>query len=137
MRLKVRGRSLRYIQKRLGERYLPPEIMNRPKQGFSSALPYLLKDEYPILFKLFLEDSHLSRDGVLRQSGIDQLLAEHQSGQFDHGNRLWLLLNSEVWYRMFIDGQSAEDLTGELQEAKAAWSANNQSSYKDKAAAPV
>ncbi|MEO0517851.1 MAG: asparagine synthase (glutamine-hydrolyzing) [Cyanobacteria bacterium P01_A01_bin.116] len=137
MRMKVRGRSLRYIQKRLGERYLPPEIMNRPKQGFSSALPYLLKDEYPILFKLFLEDSHLSRDGVLRQSGIDQLLAEHQSGQFDHGNRLWLLLNSEVWYRMFIDGQSAEDLTGELQEAKAAWSANNQSSYKDKAAAPV
>lgn len=117
VRMKVRGRSLRYIQTRLAARYLPPEILNRPKQGFSSALPYLLRGEYSVLFSLFLHNSHLAQDGILMQPAIDQLLVEHHSGQFDHGNRLSLLLNSEVWYRMFIEGESVNDLTAQSSEA--------------------
>jgi asparagine synthase (glutamine-hydrolysing) len=116
-RLKVRGRSLRYVQYRLAERYLPKEVLHRPKQGFSSALPYMLRDEYRLLFEVFLRDSALAHEGVLRQSQIDRLRAEHEGGRADHGNRLWLLLNSEVWYRMFIQGRSCEDLTDQIMES--------------------
>jgi asparagine synthase (glutamine-hydrolysing) len=116
-RLKVRGRSLRYIQTRLAERYLPQSLLRRPKQGFASALPYMLKDEHRLLFDLFLRRGHLAREGVLCQPTIDRLLNEQQTGQADHGHRLWLLLNSEVWYRMFIEGQSVEDLSAQLSEA--------------------
>jgi asparagine synthase (glutamine-hydrolysing) len=112
VRLKVRGRTLRYIQMRLATRYLPKPLLARPKQGFSSALPYMLRDEYRLLYGLFLRQAHLARDGIFQQPIINQLLAEHQAGQADHGNRLWLLLNSEVWYRMFLEGQSVEELTG-------------------------
>jgi asparagine synthase (glutamine-hydrolysing) len=118
-RLKVRGRSLRYIQMRLAERYLPKPLLERPKQGFSSALPYTLKDEHRLLFELFLHSAHLARDGVLRQPTIDSLLDAHQAGKADHGNRLWLLLNSEVWYRMFIEETSVEELSGHIAEAGA------------------
>jgi asparagine synthase (glutamine-hydrolysing) len=116
-RLKVRGRSLRYIQTRLAERYLPKPLLERPKQGFSSALPYMLKDEHRMLFDLFLRGAHLARDGVLWQPTITKLLDDHQGGKADHGNRLWLVLNSEVWYRMFMEGQSVEELSGQLAEA--------------------
>jgi asparagine synthase (glutamine-hydrolysing) len=119
-RLKVRGRSLRYIQMRLAERYLPDALLRRPKQGFSSALPYMLRDEYRLLFGLFLTDSHLARDGVFRQAKIDQLLNEHLTGKVDHGNRLWLLLNSEVWYRMFMEGADVEKLTEAILDASQA-----------------
>jgi asparagine synthase (glutamine-hydrolysing) len=54
VRMNVRGRSLRYIQMRLAERYLPQALLKRPKQGFSSALPYMLRDEYRLLFDRFL-----------------------------------------------------------------------------------
>lgn len=114
--LKVRGRSLRYIQTRLAEKYLPKAVLERPKQGFSSALTYLLKDEYPVLFSLFLSNSHLAANEVLRQEGINSLLDAHLSGKADHGNRLWLLLNSEVWYRMFIEEQSVEDISGQIND---------------------
>ena len=103
-RLKVRGRSLRYIEMRLAERYLPKALLRRPKQGFSSALPYMLKDEYRLLFEFFLRDAHLARDGLFRQSTVERLLDEQQRGRADHGNRLWLLLHSEAWYRMFMEG---------------------------------
>ena len=109
VRMKIRGRNLRYIQRKLAERYLPKEVLNRSKQGFSSALPYMLKKEYRFLFDLYLKKSHLARAGLLMQPSIDQFLAEHLQGKVDHGNRLWLLLNAEIWYRIYIDGQSPEE----------------------------
>lgn len=108
--MKVRGRKLRYIQQRLLERYIPKAVLERPKQGFSSALPYMLADEYKKLFDVFLKNSELAGNDILRQSTIDSLLSDHLANKKDNGNRLWLLLNSEVWYRMYINGQSNEDI---------------------------
>jgi asparagine synthase (glutamine-hydrolysing) len=104
--LKVRGRSLRYIQRKLAARYLPPTILNRPKQGFSSALPYILRDEYRALYERYLRDSALVRAGIFERKPLDALLAAHLAGHEDHGNRLWLLINTEVWYRMTILGEA-------------------------------
>lgn len=113
--LKVRGGTLRYIQRRLAARHLPTQVLNRPKQGFSSALPYLLQDQYLRLYDQCLADSRLVRDRILVPSVISRLLAEHKNRRADHGNRLWLLINAELWYRMGILGQSKEDLRAELQ----------------------
>ena len=104
--LKVRGRSLRYIQRKLAARYLPASILARPKQGFSSALPYILRDEYRALYERYLRDSELVRAGIFERKPLDALLAAHLAGREDHGNRLWLLINAEVWYRMTILGEA-------------------------------
>ncbi len=48
------------------------------------------------------------RAGILAQPPIRPLLGEHMSGRLLHGNRLWLLINSEVWYRMMILGESKD-----------------------------
>jgi len=108
--MKVRGRSLRYLQRRLAARYLPQSLLRRPKQGFASAMPYLLRDEYRRLYQTVLPRSQLVTDGVLRSEPMGALVQEHLSGKADHGNRLWLLLNAEVWYLMHIKGMPAEDL---------------------------
>ena len=109
-RLKVRGRSLRVIQRALARRYLPAEIIDRPKQGFSSALPYILKAEYRTLYEAALSDSRLVQAGILRADPIRALVAEQLAGRADHGNRLWLLVNAELWYRMMILGENRESL---------------------------
>jgi len=114
-RLKVKGRKLRQIQVKLAERYLPEEVMARKKQGFSSPLPYMLAAEFKSLFSTYLADSHLARDGIFRPEPIQGLLATHLEGRADNGNRLWLLLNSELWYRMYIEGTSQEAMTEQLQ----------------------
>jgi asparagine synthase (glutamine-hydrolysing) len=112
--LKVRGRMLRYIQRCLSRRYLPEKILDRPKQGFASALPYILRREYRLLYETCLLDAELVRAGVWNREPIERLLQEHLSNREDHGNRLWLLINAELWYRMMILGRSREDLRDEL-----------------------
>ena len=116
-RMKVRGRCTRLIQRRLAEKYLPRPVLERPKQGFQSALPYMLNNEYRLVFSLFLGDAQLARDGIFRQQTIDRLLEEHLYGKADHGNRLWLLVNSELWYRMHIQGVGVADLASLIEDS--------------------
>ena len=112
--LKIRGRSLRIVQRRLAARYLPKEILSRPKQGFASALPYILRKEYRQLYEQLLLDSALVDEGIVRADAIEALLTAHLAGRADHGNRLWLLINAELWYRLMIRGESRESLRAQI-----------------------
>jgi len=115
--LKIRGRRLRYIETRLAARHVPAAVTSRAKQGFSSALPYMLADEFRRLYEAFLSDSQLVADGYLKAGPIRDFLADHLSRRADHGNRVWLLSNAEIWYRMAIKGASVDDITDRFSAA--------------------
>jgi asparagine synthase (glutamine-hydrolysing) len=114
--MKVRGKSLRYLQRRLASRYLPESLLSRPKQGFASAMPYLLRSEYHRLYSTVLPRSQLVADDILRDEPMRRLVSEHLAGAADHGNRLWLLLNAEVWYQMRIKGVSIDQMRAHLRQ---------------------
>jgi asparagine synthase (glutamine-hydrolysing) len=114
--LKIRGRRLRYLERRLGERYLPPEVLARRKQGFASPLMYILEAEVRALAPRLLLNSELVRAGYLRAERMKELVNEHLSRRYDHGNRIWLLLSAEVWYRRYISRRSEADLELEIAE---------------------
>ena len=111
---KVRRGRLRYLERRLGERYLPPEVLRRKKQGFASPLMYIMGAEVRRLAPRLLQQSALVRDGYLRGERVGTLVQEHLSGRRDHGNRIWLLLTAELWYRHYVSRDSVADLELEL-----------------------
>ncbi len=113
-RYKLRGRTLKYIQRRLAERYLPKEIIRRPKQGFMFPIAFWLTRELARPIDRFLGHSHLVRDGYLRAAMIDRLVSEHRAKRVDHHVRIWLLLNLELWYRMFVNGVTVAEIQDEL-----------------------
>ena len=115
--LKVKSRSLRVIQKELAKRYLPQTVLARKKQGFASPLPYLLRGEYDTLAACFLQHSELAKTGYLRQQGIDEIRQAHHARTADHSQRLWLLINAEAWYRMYIQGQGQDQMHAQIAES--------------------
>ncbi len=118
--LKIKGRRLRHLERRLGERYLPPEVLRRKKQGFASPLMYIMENEVKALAPRLLLRSELVRDGYLRGERVRELVSEHLDRRRDHGNRIWLLLAAEVWYRRYISHRSTADLEAELGEPEPA-----------------
>ncbi len=50
---------------------------------------------------------------------MKQLVDEHLARRYDHGNRIWLLLSAEVWYRRYISRRSEADLEMEISERMA------------------
>jgi asparagine synthase (glutamine-hydrolysing) len=57
------------------------------------------------LERLLMEPRSLQR-GYFREQVLKRLLAEHRAGARDHGNRIWRLLNLELWLRVCVDGDS-------------------------------
>jgi asparagine synthase (glutamine-hydrolysing) len=85
---------------------LPEAIMSRKKMGFPTPWEYWLKGpQLEVLEQLLLEPRTLQRR-LFRQEILQRLFAEHRSGARDHGNRIWRLLNLELWLRVCVDGDS-------------------------------
>ena len=111
---KIRGTTRRLIQSKLAERYLPDKVLNREKQGFASAFTYMMGKHFDALYETFLAGSRLVEDGYWNAEPIRTLLKEHGARRADHGNRLWLLCSSEMWYRMFVRGESSDALREDM-----------------------
>src|SRR5271169_6517017 len=89
--LKLRGRTRKYILKRLGRRYLPPAIIDRKKHGFAVPIGALIRT----LFRERCRDLLLSRANPVadwfERPALEALLDEHLAGGRDHGKQLWAL----------------------------------------------
>jgi asparagine synthase (glutamine-hydrolysing) len=66
-----------------------------------------------------LTDGRLRARGLFQQPEVERLWNDHRSGRADHRHRLWQLLMLELWFRQFVDGESARHVseTATLAEA--------------------
>ena len=108
--LKLKGRTLKYILKRVASRYLPRRLIHRRKQGFGFPLAQWMRGELAGYVRGLMAESRFVELGVFERAAIDRLLDEHIGGRADHNYRIWILINLEMWYRLFFEGQSIDDL---------------------------
>jgi asparagine synthase (glutamine-hydrolysing) len=108
--LKVRGNHMKYIFREVARDFLPPPLLSRSKQGFSFPLAYWMKSELGNLLESLFLESRLVAEGYFQQDYMLQLLNQHRRGLMDHNYRLWIILNLELWWRIYIDGISVEAL---------------------------
>jgi asparagine synthase (glutamine-hydrolysing) len=115
-RFKVsRGRTKLVLRKAL-EGLVPPEILTRRKMGFPVPISSWLRTAFSPIVDEFVLSERTARRGLLSASVLRRMVERHRSGVEDHGDRLWLLVNLEIWHRMFIDGESARDVLRDLKE---------------------
>jgi asparagine synthase (glutamine-hydrolysing) len=117
--MKLKGRKLKYLLRRVAGRYLPPEIVRRPKQGFGFPVGLWMKRDLKALVEERLGNSRLVAAGVFRPEPIARIMREHMAGQVDHSYRLWLLLNLEIWHEIYIEGFSVETARDGIQQLAA------------------
>jgi asparagine synthase (glutamine-hydrolysing) len=109
--LKLRGRTLKYVLRQVAKRYLPAELVNRPKQGFGFPLGSWMRAELRPLVKGLLGQSRFVQLGLFDGEFMREMMDEHMSGRQDHSFRLWTLLNLELWYRINFEFQTLDGLT--------------------------
>jgi asparagine synthase (glutamine-hydrolysing) len=106
--LKINGHRIRYIERELARKYLPPEVARRRKQGFGLPLGYWFRGSLGEVAEKLFCDSSLVSAGYLSHDGLLAVLNEHRRQGIDHSHRLWMLLNLEMWYRIFIKRDGME-----------------------------
>jgi asparagine synthase (glutamine-hydrolysing) len=104
--MKTRGLAGKRILKAAVKDLLPRSILNRKKIGFPTPIfEWLQGPQLENIGQILLDGRSLER-GIFNSEKVRQLLAEHGSRNRDHSNKLWRLLNLELWHRLFIDRDS-------------------------------
>jgi asparagine synthase (glutamine-hydrolysing) len=100
---KVRGLSTKLILKRAVRELLPAIILRKPKHGFAVPTePWFQGQLRDFVFEILLDERTRGR-GYFNMKFIEQLWHEHIERRRVWDGHLWLLLNFELWHRMYLD----------------------------------
>ncbi|HXC61972.1 MAG TPA: asparagine synthase C-terminal domain-containing protein, partial [Nitrospiria bacterium] len=84
---------------------VPQEILTRGKMGFPVPVGRWLRGEFRSIIEEFVLGPRALQRGLFDPSMLRLLAEEHRTGAREHGDRLWLLMNLEIWQRIFLDGE--------------------------------
>ncbi|MGI8827392.1 MAG: asparagine synthase (glutamine-hydrolyzing) [Chloroflexota bacterium] len=100
---KIRGWSTKRILKRAVRDIVPPFVLRKRKHGFSVPIdPWFREDLKSFAFEVLLDDS-TRRRGYFDHKVVERFWREHVEGREVRHGQLWLLLNFELWHRMYLD----------------------------------
>jgi asparagine synthase (glutamine-hydrolysing) len=107
--VQIRGLAGKQILKKAMEDLLPHDIIYRPKLGFPTPWSqWLAGARLESIRALLLEPR--SERGYFRREEIDKLFDEHRSKRRDNYDRIWRLLNLELWHRICLEGESHDEV---------------------------
>ncbi len=114
--LKMPGGRLKHLFKSSVADMLPAATLEKGKRGFGAPMGAWLKKELRPVMRVVLSEQALERRGLFRPGEVAEVMALHEASRRDYSDHLQCLMNLEIWCRIFLDGESCDDVAGELSE---------------------
>jgi len=105
--MKLRGWTTKYVLRRAMRGVLPPQILTRKKMGFPTPIGSWFRGRFRRVLEEYILSERASERGVFNPSYVRELVDRHMAGE-NHGERLWMLVNFEIWQRRFFDVDTSE-----------------------------
>jgi asparagine synthase (glutamine-hydrolysing) len=109
-RLKLRGFTTKWVLREAVRSILPAEIFSRPKMGFPVPFALWMRGPWSAVARDVLLDPRSRQRGIIDPGAVDRLLTAHAANATEAGDAIWSLMNLELWYRTYIDGEGVQVL---------------------------
>jgi len=106
MSWKIRGRTQKWILRRVLARLVPPDLFERPKTGFGVPVGQWLRGPLEDWASDLLNERVLKSDGIFDPQVVSATWKAHQAGRGNHEHQLWAVLMFQSWWqanREFIE----------------------------------
>jgi asparagine synthase (glutamine-hydrolysing) len=101
--LKIKKGLSKYVLKKAAEKYLPSEIIYRPKAAFGAPIrSWISKDLRGMVDELLSKES-VEKRGFFNYEFVKKLIEADRSGQEDYAYQIYQLLTLEIWCREYLD----------------------------------
>ena len=107
---KLSGWTTKRILREAMKGILPESILTRPKMGFPVPFAQWTRGAWNSVARDVLLDRRSRERGIVDAAAVERLLADHAAGRTEGGDRIWSLLNLELWHRTFIDKEGVQTL---------------------------
>ena len=100
---KIREGQTKYILKKAALRYLPEELVHRPKEGFLLPInQWLLQGMEPYV-RASLSPDRLRQHRLFTPDYVKSLLEGYYQGHSHLGTKLWVLIAFQIWYEAYME----------------------------------
>jgi asparagine synthase (glutamine-hydrolysing) len=99
---KIRNGNKKYLLKEIVHRYLPKEMMDRPKAGFAIPIDEWFSKELAEYFSIYLNKTYLDKQGIFNSDLVLLWTSLYQSGKKEYMTQLWNILMFQLWYEKWM-----------------------------------
>ncbi len=86
------------VLRKVLERYVPPELTERPKKGFAVPVSEWVKGPLRDWAEHLLDKTRIRQQGLLQPEAVHRVWQQHLSGWQDHDTLLWSILMFQAWH---------------------------------------
>jgi len=97
MHMKIRDGEGKWALRQVLYKYVPKDIIDRPKEGFAIPVGLWLRGPLREWVEDLLSNNNLAKDGMFNSDVILKAWKEHLSGKKDWTNLLWTILMFQSW----------------------------------------
>jgi asparagine synthase (glutamine-hydrolysing) len=101
--LRVRKHRGKHLLRQVARRFLPADVLEKPKQGFGVPIAEWFRGPLRPLAADLIASRSLRERGLVDARAAERYLADHVRGAADHGELLWMILSLELWCRRYLD----------------------------------
>jgi asparagine synthase (glutamine-hydrolysing) len=101
--LRVRDGRGKYLLRKVAARWLPADVLSKPKQGFAIPIAEWFRGPLRALAQDTFASKTFRERGLVDPAAADALLREHLDGAADRSEALWQVLCLELWAQRFVD----------------------------------
>jgi len=102
--LKRRQDTGKWLMRQLLSKYVPAQIVLRPKQGFSVPVSQWLRGPLRDWAAELLHAGRMAEQGLLKAQVVRQRWEEHLAGKHDWGRLLWTVVTLQAWLQRWPSG---------------------------------
>lgn len=102
-KLRFNGKQNKPLLRKVAENYLPNEVLNMPKRGFSFPLAHFIKNEKKIQDFINENLESLKKRNFFNEKIIDEWW-KNQNSEYDYV-KIWQLVTFELWYQKYFENQ--------------------------------
>lgn len=102
--LRIPDGQPKWLLRRLLHRYVPGELIDRPKQGFCAPVGDWLRGALRDWAQALLEPSRLRDEGFFDAARVERLWRQHLAGRMNCQHSLWTVLMFQAWFEAQRNG---------------------------------
>lgn len=106
MKYKLHNGEGKWILKQILFKYVPQNLIERPKMGFGVPIDSWLRGPLRDWADALLNAERLSSEGFLKPDAVQRLWREHLSGQRNWQYQLWNILMLQLWLEKNLTGKN-------------------------------